>query len=70
MLTGRDRLPVRSAAIGKGVAFPAGVTFPKPASAANLRVKEQYTVKANALTLEPTYATRKTVTDLGAFPYP
>ncbi|HEX4505526.1 MAG TPA: right-handed parallel beta-helix repeat-containing protein [Alphaproteobacteria bacterium] len=71
VLTTDYRLPMGSAAIGKGDAFPpTGVTFPKPASAANLKVTEQYTVKPNAFTVEPGYAPRKNVKDLGAFPYP
>ena len=66
VLAADDRLPAGSAAIGKGVAFPpAGVTFPKPASAANLKVTEQYKVKPNAFTVEPSYLARKTVKDLG-----
>jgi len=71
VLTSDYRLPTGSPAIGKGDAFPpAGVTFPTPASAANLKVTEQYKVKPNAFTVEPSYVARKTVKDLGAFPYP
>ena len=70
-LTPDYRLPMGSPAIGKGSAFPpAGVTFPAPASAANLKVTEQYKLKPNALTVEPSYAARANVKDLGAFPYP
>lgn len=70
-LTADYRLPTGSLAIGKGTGFPpAGVTFPEPASAANLRVTEQYKLKPNAFTVEPSYAARSSVKDLGAFPYP
>ena len=71
VLTPDYRLPMGSPAIGKGSGFPpAGVTFPAPASAANLKVTEQYKLKPNAFTVEPAYAARANVKDLGAFPYP
>lgn len=70
-LTADYRLPMGSPAIGKGTGFPpSGVTFPAPASAANLKVTEQYRLKPNAFTVEPSYAARGNVKDLGAFPYP
>jgi hypothetical protein len=71
VLTKDYRLPAGSPAIGKGTGFPpVGVTFPQPASAANLKVTQQYALVPNANTVEPSYIARKTVTDLGAFPYP
>jgi hypothetical protein len=69
-LTAGYRLPTGSPAIGRGLAYPSGVTLPSPASVANLKVTQQYTLIPNANTVEPSFAARATVTDLGAFPYP
>jgi len=70
-LTAAYRLPKGSPAIGKSVVYPpANIVFPKPASAANLQVKQQYAVGTTTPTYQPEYTARGTATDLGAFSYP
>lgn len=71
VLTTAYRLPAGSAAIGKGAAYPAASQiFPAPVSLTNLQVGEQFAILPNANTVQPSFAPRASVTDLGAFPYP
>jgi hypothetical protein len=70
-LTTDFHLPAGSKAIGKSVVYPtAGMEFPAPASAANLRVTGQYAPGPNPASPKPSFVARKTATDLGAYAYP
>ena len=71
VLTSTYGLPAGSPASGPGAPYPPSTqALPPPASVPDLQVTQQFTTLPSASTVQPSYAPRMTVTDLGALAYP